>query len=239
MTAYLGSEVDTVGMALRIAFDELGAFVPLYYLDTVDDPVLPTPVTELDAVAIWSEILVRLATDEIPDYLVGAGPGHERWISSIFVRGQDCALFASRTGLGKKRFYKSPHAGNLQTATLDLAAARNRSRMLNSVQKASVSFGDEEISQGRATEQLWSGMDLHPGEDLPMSRKERGNLLRIIGGLVELMLSESPSGRKHSVFENQETIIAALENNFPTASGLKARNLQTKFAEGKRLIQGS
>jgi hypothetical protein len=71
----------------------------------------------------------------------------------------------------------------------------------------------------------------------PMTNREKDNLLRIIGGLVELILGKTQSGKKHSIFESQEAVIDWLGATFPNARGLKERNLDGKFAEGKRLLK--
>lgn len=231
----LGEEMSAVGMAVRIAFDELGVIIPIYFLDADNYANLPTPMTDAAAAAVWSDILVTLAVDMIPDTVSRIDAESLLWISSVFVRDRDCALFAARTGLGKKRFSRSPHSGHLQTAKLDLAAAREREMVSYTARNSAIPHATNQRPSGHQT----SHAVPQDGVDGSMTRKERDNLLRIIGGLVELMLSESPGGRKQSVFANQEAIIAALESNFPTTSGLKARNLQARFAEGKRLIQGS
>lgn len=70
----------------------------------------------------------------------------------------------------------------------------------------------------------------------PISEKQRGAYLNIIGSMVGLMLAKSPSGRPYSVFESQQAIIDAIHANFGEAPGLSERNLMGKFAEAKRTL---
>lgn len=55
----------------------------------------------------------------------------------------------------------------------------------------------------------------------------------VIACLVALMLSESPTGRKHSVFNSQGAIIEALLSNYSGVKGLSKRNLEMKIAAGR------
>ena len=72
--------------------------------------------------------------------------------------------------------------------------------------------------------------------DKELSARERNSLLRTIAGLVTLMLGETDSGKKHSVFESQAAIITALEAHFPNKEGIKKNTLEQKIAEGKNLL---
>ena len=60
--------------------------------------------------------------------------------------------------------------------------------------------------------------------------------LNIIGGMLELMLSSSPTGRKLSVYDNQAAIVDALESQYSDKQGISQRTLEEKFAEAKRNI---
>ncbi len=70
-------------------------------------------------------------------------------------------------------------------------------------------------------------------------QKERTSYLNIIGGLLEIMLGKSPSGVAHSVFDGQSAIIDSLVVHFPDKPGLSKRNLEAKFAEGKRSLHST
>lgn len=60
--------------------------------------------------------------------------------------------------------------------------------------------------------------------------------LNIIGGLMGLLLGETPSGNKHSVFESQAAIIQGLLSHYPNKSGISQRTLESKFSEAKKSL---
>lgn len=68
------------------------------------------------------------------------------------------------------------------------------------------------------------------------ARSER-SYLNVIGGLLQLMLSHSPSGQKHSVFDNQAAIVSALLAYHEGKYGISSTNLEKKFAEANRSIK--
>lgn len=68
------------------------------------------------------------------------------------------------------------------------------------------------------------------------ARSER-SYLNVIGGLLQLMLSHSPSGHKHSVFDNQAAIVSALLAYHEGKYGISSTNLEKKFAEANRSIK--
>lgn len=57
------------------------------------------------------------------------------------------------------------------------------------------------------------------------------------GGLVNLMLSETPNGRKISVYNSQSDIINALVAHYPNKKGLSQRNLEGKFSQANLNLQ--
>jgi len=61
--------------------------------------------------------------------------------------------------------------------------------------------------------------------------------LNIIGGLVNLMLSETPNGRKISVYNSQSDIINALVAHYPGKKGLSQRSLEGKFSQANLNLQ--
>ena len=60
--------------------------------------------------------------------------------------------------------------------------------------------------------------------------------LNIIGAMLELMLSKSPAGNPHSIFDNQAAIINALLGHYTGTPGISARTLEDKFASAKRSL---
>ena len=73
----------------------------------------------------------------------------------------------------------------------------------------------------------------------PISEKQRGAYLNIIGAMLGLLLGKSPSGKPYSNFDTQQSIIDAIHGTFGEASGLSERNLCAKFAEAKRTLQAT
>lgn len=71
------------------------------------------------------------------------------------------------------------------------------------------------------------------------SERAETTYLNVIGGLVELMLSQSPGGKAHSIFNSQGAIIAALLGYYEGKPGIAARTLEEKFAAGKRSLKSS
>ncbi|MCS4309144.1 hypothetical protein M2404_003507 [Rheinheimera pacifica] len=61
--------------------------------------------------------------------------------------------------------------------------------------------------------------------------------LHIIGGMLELMLGQSPSGNPYSSFRTQEAIISALIANHSGAMGITERTLNGKFANARRKLR--
>lgn len=75
-------------------------------------------------------------------------------------------------------------------------------------------------------------------QNTPGERSET-TYLNIIGGLLGLMLSKSPAGNPHSVFENQAAIISALLAYHENKPGISARTLEEKFAAAKRSLSAT
>lgn len=123
------SEISKVGLALRLAFEELGSFIPLYYLDSLSNATLPARITTSDAAATWSDLLVSFALDEMmPDCFFGDCPTAWRWCGNLYVKQSDCARFQQDSGLGSASVVGS--GGELEKGVLDVNAARARDRAL-------------------------------------------------------------------------------------------------------------
>ncbi|PMR75293.1 receptor protein-tyrosine kinase [Billgrantia endophytica] len=69
-----------------------------------------------------------------------------------------------------------------------------------------------------------------------MSHRAEATYLHIIGGLVHLMLSTSPSGIPYSNFKTQDAIISALVAHHGNLLGISQSTLENKFAEAKRRL---
>lgn len=74
------------------------------------------------------------------------------------------------------------------------------------------------------------------------STKEVGDraettFLNIIGGLLGLMLGNSPSGQKQSIYNNQASIISALLGHYSGKAGITDRTLEQKFSDANKSIK--
>ncbi|EZQ20273.1 hypothetical protein CF98_07765 [Halopseudomonas bauzanensis] len=69
-----------------------------------------------------------------------------------------------------------------------------------------------------------------------LSQRAELTYLNIIGALVQLILSETPSGIAYSTFRSQEAIISALLAHHTGLMGVTERTLHAKFAEAKRRL---
>ena len=67
--------------------------------------------------------------------------------------------------------------------------------------------------------------------------RSKTTYLNIIGGLLSLMLGNSPSGRKLSEFANQGAIINAMLAHFEGVQGISVRTLEDKFSEANKSIK--
>ena len=62
--------------------------------------------------------------------------------------------------------------------------------------------------------------------------------LNIIGGLLTLLLGQTPSGVRYSSFNTLESVISALIAHHNGRPGITERTLWAKFAEAKRQLSG-
>lgn len=69
-----------------------------------------------------------------------------------------------------------------------------------------------------------------------LSTRSEVTYLNIIGGLLTLILGQSPSGTRHSVFQSQQSVISALLAHHEGRLGISARTLEAKFAAAKRSL---
>ncbi|WKW30670.1 hypothetical protein KIH13_17415 [Pseudomonas viridiflava] len=72
----------------------------------------------------------------------------------------------------------------------------------------------------------------------PKARNERA-YLQLIGTLVNLFLSKTPSGKPYSLFTSQASIISALMAHNRNKVGFSQRTLEEKFAAARRSIDDS
>jgi hypothetical protein len=70
--------------------------------------------------------------------------------------------------------------------------------------------------------------------DREVSPRSEATYLGMIGGLLNLLLGRSPSGKRYSSFETVESVISALLAHHPGRPGLSERTLWAKFTAAKR-----
>lgn len=76
----------------------------------------------------------------------------------------------------------------------------------------------------------------NPSDDKPLGQREETTLLNIAGGLLGLLLGQSPGGKPHSVFKSQAAIIDALVATYPGKPGISKRTLEEKLATARRSL---
>jgi hypothetical protein len=69
--------------------------------------------------------------------------------------------------------------------------------------------------------------------EIPGARSET-TYLNIVGGLLTLLLGQSPNGVPYSTFETLESVIAALVAHYGEKPGISERTLWAKFSAAKR-----
>lgn len=73
--------------------------------------------------------------------------------------------------------------------------------------------------------------------DLPV--RSEATYLNIVGGLLTLLLGQSPSGNRYSSFDTTDAIISALQAHFPGRPGLSERTLWSKFKAARQHVNTS
>ena len=73
----------------------------------------------------------------------------------------------------------------------------------------------------------------------PISDRAEATYLHIVGTMLELMLSRSPSGIPYSSFNSQEAIATAMIAHHGELMGITDRTLQAKFAQARRKLRSA
>lgn len=73
----------------------------------------------------------------------------------------------------------------------------------------------------------------------PISDRAEATYLNIIGGMLELMLGQSPSGTPYSSFKTQEAVVSALVAHHHGVMGIAERTLNGKFAMARRRLHSA
>ncbi|MGR4868244.1 hypothetical protein ACIPRI_05170 [Variovorax sp. LARHSF232] len=72
--------------------------------------------------------------------------------------------------------------------------------------------------------------------DGPAGPRSETTYLNIVGGLLTLLLGQSPNGVSYSSFENLESVISALVAHYGERPGISERTLWTKLSAARRHI---
>ncbi|MEL4887360.1 hypothetical protein N6P31_09785 [Pectobacterium betavasculorum] len=73
----------------------------------------------------------------------------------------------------------------------------------------------------------------------PITDRAEATYLNIVGGMLDLMLGQSPAGIAYSTFRTQDAIVSALIAHYGGAMGIAERTLQGKFALARRKLRDS
>jgi hypothetical protein len=73
----------------------------------------------------------------------------------------------------------------------------------------------------------------------PISERAESTYLHIIGGMLELILGDSPSGAPYSSFKTQDAIVSVLVAHYSGAMGITERTLNGKFASARRKLRSA
>ena len=72
-----------------------------------------------------------------------------------------------------------------------------------------------------------------------ISDRAETTYLNIIGGMLTLMLGQSPSGVPYSSFKTQEAIVTALLAHYGGTMGITERTLNGKFANARKNVRSA
>lgn len=152
----------------------------------------------------------------------------KEWISNEFPSNKPTFLFDKV----ERTTHSSINAESFQALQADLEAVRSE---LKKAKELNNKLSNEKNALLSENESLKAIVEKN---NEPGPRSE-ATYLNIIGGLLTLMLSDSPSGKPQSVFESQASIISALLANFPNTPGISARTLEEKFASANQSIKST
>ncbi|QDH68620.1 protein kinase [Pseudomonas azotoformans] len=69
-----------------------------------------------------------------------------------------------------------------------------------------------------------------------ISGQSKAGYLNVIGALVNTLLGSSESGRRHSIFDSQASIVDSITAHYSEVPGLSKRSLDEKFAAARRSL---
>lgn len=150
----------------------------------------------------------------------------KEWISKEFPANKPAFLFDDI----ERKTHTAINVDSFRSLQADRDAAHSEIEKLRTLNKK---LTDERDALRGENDSLKSMVDKN---NTPAARSET-TYLNIIGGLLYLMLSKSPSGKAQSVYENQASIISALLAYFPNKPGIAHRTLEQKFADANQSLR--
>jgi len=122
--------------ALGLAFKEMGAFIPLYYLDAKVDPLIPWELEPCDAANTWGDVLDEISMGNKPELFYGSSIDPNRDACDLYVKAEDCHEFSRRSGIG--RILNPPLKGRLVEGEIDFQAARIRGSKVSNISPTNI-----------------------------------------------------------------------------------------------------
>lgn len=152
----------------------------------------------------------------------------KEWISKEFPSNKPAFLFDEI----ERKTHASINANSFQALQADLDASRSE---IEKTKELLRKLTNERDALHGENESLKAMVEKN---NVPATRSET-TYLNIIGGLIKLMLSKSPAGQAHSIYESQASIISALLAYYPDKPGIAARTLEEKFADSNQSLRSS
>lgn len=79
----------------------------------------------------------------------------------------------------------------------------------------------------------------NPANQANFNNRERDNLLRIIGALLETILDRSTDEKGELLFSSQSKLIENLTTVYKSIDGISKSNLENKFSEARNIINSN
>jgi len=151
------------------------------------------------------------------------------WIARDFPADKPTFLFDSI----ERNAHSAINARAFQTLQVELEANRSELKKAKEWAQNIIKERDELKTERDA---LKSCIEKMTKDSSTINQRSESTYLNIIGAMLELMLSSSLAGQKHSIFVNQSAIISALLGYHSDKPGISDRTLESKFAEAKKSI---
>jgi hypothetical protein len=105
--------------------------------------------------------------------------------------------------------------------------------------KSQISDRDREIQLLRTRLNERERVTKEEAASRPLGVRSETTYLHIIGGLLRLLLGNSPSGEAYSRFRTEDAVMSTLLAQHSRRLGISERTLQAKFAAAKRALENT